>query len=109
MLPARNQVQSNNDEKQKSNNDNMDQAEQQQSVQSVLNILEEQPSNNNANTIVGKGHNNISFLSKLISTIKDLPVVWDITIKPRLKSRFTKTVMKKIQLHNYIRKYFFHT
>ena len=53
----------------------MDQAEQQQSVQSVLNILEEQPSNNNANTIVGKGHNNISFLSKLISTIKDLPVV----------------------------------
>lgn len=75
MLPARNQVQSNNDEKQKSNNDNMDQAEQQQSVQSVLNILEEQPSNNNANTIIGKGHNNISFLSKLISTIKDLPVV----------------------------------
>lgn len=75
MLPARNQVQSNNDEKQKSNNDNMDQAEQQQSVQSVLNILEEQPSNNNANTIVGKGHNNISFLSKLISTVQDLRVI----------------------------------
>ena len=53
----------------------MDQAEQQQSVQSVLNILEEQPSNNNANTIVGKGHNNISFLSKLMSTVQDLRVI----------------------------------
>ena len=46
--PAPIQVQSNNDEKQKSNNDTMDQVQQKHSVQSLMDIAEQQPCNSNA-------------------------------------------------------------
>ena len=46
--PAPIQVQSNNDEKQKSNNDTMDQVQQKHSVQSLMDIAEQQPYNSNA-------------------------------------------------------------
>ena len=47
MPPASIQVQSNNDEKQKSNDDIMYQVQQQQSVQFLMDIVEEQPSISN--------------------------------------------------------------
>lgn len=56
------QVQSNNDEKQKSNNDTMDMVQQEQSVQSLTDIVEQQPCNINVYNDVENRHNDNSFL-----------------------------------------------
>ena len=58
------QVQSNNDEKQKSNNDTMDMVQQEQSVQSLTDIVEQQPCNINVYNDVENRHNDNSFLSE---------------------------------------------
>lgn len=69
MPPASIQAQSNNYEKQMSNNNSMDQVQQKQSVQSLIDIVEHQPCNSNADNDVENRHNHNSFLSELISTI----------------------------------------
>ena len=71
--PALIQVQSNNNEKQKSNNDTMDQV-QEQSLQSLMHILD-----NDVDNDVENRHNYNSFLSELVLTAQNYPAVWDIT------------------------------
>ena len=62
MPPASIQVQSNNDEKQKSNDDIMYQVQQQQSVQFLMDIVEEQPSISNGDNDEDNRLNNNSVL-----------------------------------------------
>ena len=62
MPPASIQVQSNNDQKQKSNDDIMYQVQQQQSVQSLMDIVEEQRSISNGYNDEDNRFNNNSVL-----------------------------------------------
>ena len=57
LLPASFQVQSNNDKKQKSNNETMDQIKQQQSVQSSMDTVEQQPCISNVDNELENRHN----------------------------------------------------
>ena len=68
LRPASIEDQSNNDVKQKSNNETMDQVQQQQSL---MDIVEKPLCNSNANNDVENRDNNNSFLSELISTGKN--------------------------------------
>ena len=62
MPPASIQVQSNDDEKQKSNDDIMYLVQQQQSVQFLMDIVDEQPSISNADNDKDNRLNNNSVL-----------------------------------------------
>ena len=81
LSPASIQVQSNNDKKQKSNNETTDQIHQQQSVQSLMDIAEQQPGNGNADNDLENRHNDNSFLLELMSTVQNYPAVRDITTR----------------------------
>ena len=89
LSPASIQVQSNNDKKQKSNNETTDQIHQQQSVQSLTDIAEQQPGNSNADNDLENSHNDNSFLLDLMSTVQNYPAVRDIT------TRFYRDLHKK--------------
>ena len=75
LPPASIQVQSNNDEKQKNNNDTMDQLTQQQSVQSLIGHCRVAAFNSNVDNELENRHNDSSFLSELISTAQNYPAV----------------------------------
>ena len=97
--PAPVQVQSNNYEKQKSNDDTTDQLQQHQSVQSLIKIVEQQPCNSTVDNNVENRYNENSFLLELVSTVQNYPAVWNITTRS-YRDLNTKPGYGKIQHPN---------